>query len=247
MIVLAVALFGLRALDRAEDVPPVSPQPFAGPVANGRRAARLRRRWFRPDRSGTKRSKTARSTNSSAAPTSSRNRVSRREALVYLDRYLRVRDNIDVRVRFAETADRVVSSPLRRLHVMEIYRDTWERAPEKIESGHSRRRHCRRAGPLRRCPDDRRPTRAVDRLERRRRDQGSSLPPLASRRWPCWDAPTRPTSSARSPNGRRSSRRSRTPSSEIRTTSTSPCAWPTSTAIGSASRPLPSGKSLPTT
>ncbi|HEX4070084.1 MAG TPA: exosortase, partial [Planctomycetaceae bacterium] len=57
------------------------------------------------------------------------------EALVYLDRYLRVRENIDVRVRFAETADRVVSSPLRRLHVMEIYRDTWERAPEKIDLG----------------------------------------------------------------------------------------------------------------
>jgi exosortase len=57
------------------------------------------------------------------------------EALVYLDRYLRVRDNIDVRVRLAETADRVISSPLRRLHVMEIYRETWQRAPEKIELG----------------------------------------------------------------------------------------------------------------
>jgi exosortase len=57
------------------------------------------------------------------------------EALVYLDRYLRVRDNLDVRVRFAETADRVISSPLRRLHVMEIYRETWQRAPEKIELG----------------------------------------------------------------------------------------------------------------
>ena len=57
------------------------------------------------------------------------------EALVYLDRYLRVRDNLAVRVRLAETADRVFSSPLRRLHVMEIYRETWERAPEKIELG----------------------------------------------------------------------------------------------------------------
>jgi exosortase len=57
------------------------------------------------------------------------------EALVYLDRYLRVRENVDVRVRFAETADRVVSSPLRRLHVMEIYRETWDRAPEKIDLG----------------------------------------------------------------------------------------------------------------
>ena len=57
------------------------------------------------------------------------------EALVYLDRYLRVRENLDVRVRFAETADRVVSSPLRRLHVMEIYRETWNRAPQKPELG----------------------------------------------------------------------------------------------------------------
>lgn len=57
------------------------------------------------------------------------------EALVYLDRYLRVRDNLEVRVRLAETADRVISSPLRRLHVMEIYRETWERAPQKISLG----------------------------------------------------------------------------------------------------------------
>lgn len=57
------------------------------------------------------------------------------ESLVYLDRYLRVRDNIDVRVRLAETADRVISTPLRRLHVMEIYLETWRRAPEKIELG----------------------------------------------------------------------------------------------------------------
>jgi exosortase len=57
------------------------------------------------------------------------------EALVYLDRYLRVRDNLEVRVRFAELADRVISTPLRRLHVMEIYRETWERAPEKIDLG----------------------------------------------------------------------------------------------------------------
>jgi exosortase len=57
------------------------------------------------------------------------------EALVYLDRYLRVRDNVDVRVRLARTADRVVSTPLRRLHVMEIYRETWKRAPEKIDLG----------------------------------------------------------------------------------------------------------------
>ncbi len=46
-----------------------------------------------------------------------------------------MRDNLDVRVRFAETADRVISSPLRRLHVMEIYRETWQRAPERIELG----------------------------------------------------------------------------------------------------------------
>jgi exosortase len=57
------------------------------------------------------------------------------EALVYFDRYLRVRDNIDVRERLAKTADRVISSPLRRLHVMEIYRETWERAPEKVDLG----------------------------------------------------------------------------------------------------------------
>jgi exosortase len=57
------------------------------------------------------------------------------EALVNLDRYLRVRENLDVRVRFAETADRVISSPLRRLHVMEIFRETWDRAPERIGLG----------------------------------------------------------------------------------------------------------------
>ncbi len=114
------------------------------------------------------------------------------EALVYLDRYLRVRENIDVRVRFAETADRVFSSPLRRLHVMEIYRETWERAPEKIELGI-------RAGEiaveLARFDDA---VTIADQLAESTGStaddavEGSSRRQFASRRWPCWDARNAP-------------------------------------------------------
>ena len=79
-------------------------------------------------------SKIARSTNSSAVPISSKDGQIIRGAC--LSRSLPARPGQHRRAgAVCRTADRVVSSPLHRLHVMEIYRDTWTRAPEKIDLG----------------------------------------------------------------------------------------------------------------
>lgn len=58
------------------------------------------------------------------------------DAIVFLDRYLHFNPNdLDVRVRLVRTVDKVANNPLRKIRAMELYRDTWNLAPEHVELG----------------------------------------------------------------------------------------------------------------
>jgi exosortase len=58
------------------------------------------------------------------------------EAMVFLDRYLHIKpDDMDVRVRLVRTVDRAATNPLHKIRAMELYRDTWNLDPNRIELG----------------------------------------------------------------------------------------------------------------
>jgi len=58
------------------------------------------------------------------------------EAIVFLDRYLHFNPNdIDVRVRLVRTVDKVAGNSLRKIRAMELYRDTWNLDPGRVELG----------------------------------------------------------------------------------------------------------------
>jgi exosortase len=58
------------------------------------------------------------------------------EAIVFLDRYLHINPNdMDVRERLVRTVDKVATNPLRKIRAMELYRDTWNLDPARVELG----------------------------------------------------------------------------------------------------------------
>ncbi len=58
------------------------------------------------------------------------------DAIVFLDRYLHFNPNdMGVRVRLVRTVDKVATNPLRKIRAMELYRDTWNLDPSRVELG----------------------------------------------------------------------------------------------------------------
>jgi exosortase len=58
------------------------------------------------------------------------------ESIVFLDRYLHFNPNdMDVRVRLVRTVDKVATNSLRKIRAMELYRDTWNLEPDRVELG----------------------------------------------------------------------------------------------------------------
>jgi exosortase len=58
------------------------------------------------------------------------------DSIVFLDRYLHFNPNdMEVRVRLVRTVDKVATNPLRKIRAMELYRDTWNLDPDRVELG----------------------------------------------------------------------------------------------------------------
>jgi exosortase len=58
------------------------------------------------------------------------------DAIVFLDRYLHFNPNdMTVRVRLVRTVDKVATNSLRKIRAMELYRDTWNLDPDRVELG----------------------------------------------------------------------------------------------------------------